>query len=150
MMRNVLMDSILTARAEILIMQSEIERTLIESSVRCLDGESAALANCLKLQSKEVDAFVHPFQQFAVTLYDKVDPLSHLDAINKCSHIQQFLTRLKNRGTEVETLTSGPGYVFTLKDINDCVGQLSKGILKYAEQELRTRSEYFVKKEQHY
>ena len=49
MMRNVLLDSILTARAEILIMQSEIERTLIESSVRCLDGESAALANCLKL-----------------------------------------------------------------------------------------------------
>jgi len=56
--------------------------------VRVLDNETGALANCLKNQSKEVDAYVHPFQQFAVTLYDKVDPLSHLDSINKCQHLQ--------------------------------------------------------------
>jgi hypothetical protein len=54
---------------------------------------------------------------------------------------------LKNRGTEVETLTSGPGYVFTLKDINDCIASLSKGLVKYAETELRTRSEMAAKKE---
>lgn len=47
------------------------------------------------------------------------------------------MTRLKNRGTEVETLTSGPGYVFTLKDINDCVGTLTKGLLKFSEIEMR-------------
>jgi hypothetical protein len=70
-------------------------------------------------------------------LYDRVDPLSHLDPINKISFIQQFLTRLKNRGTEVKTLTSGPGYVFTLKDINDCVGTLTKGLLKFSEIEMR-------------
>lgn len=57
------------------------------------------------------------------------------------------MTRLKNRGTEVETLTSGPGYVFTLKDINDCVGTLSKGLLKYAEAELRSQAEMAAKKE---
>jgi len=60
------------------------------------------------------------------------------------------MTRLKNRGTQVETLTSGEGYVFTLKDINDCVSTLSKGLLKYAEQELRSRSEFAAKREQHY
>lgn len=42
----------------------------------------------------------------------------------------------------METLTSGDGYVFTLKDLNDCINNLSKGILKYAEQELRSRSEF--------
>ena len=68
-----------------------------------------------------------------MTLYDDVDRLSHLDSINKVSHIQTFLTRLKNRGTEVETLTSGPGYIFTLKDINDCIASLSKGLIKYGE-----------------
>ena len=57
---------------------------------------------------------------------------------------------MKNRGTEVETLTSGPGYVFTLKDINDCIASLSKGLVKYAETELRTRSEMAAKKEYHY
>jgi hypothetical protein len=150
MKRNVLLDSILTARAQIAVHSQEIERFVISAAVRTLDGESGALANCLKNQAAEVDAFVHPFQQYAVTLYDKVDPKSHLDAINKCSQIQSFMTRLKNRGTEVETLTSGPGYVFTLKDINDCVGTLSKGLLKYAEAELRSQAEMAAKKEQHY
>lgn len=133
MQRKLLLDHILTSRAEIQILQVEIERNLITSAVRTLDSETNALANCLKNESKELDAFIHPFQQFAVTLYDRVDPLSHLDAINKVTHIQQFMTRLKNRGTEVETLTSGPGYVFTLKDINDCVSTLSKGLIKYSE-----------------
>jgi hypothetical protein len=83
-----------------------------------------------------------------VTLYDKVDPHSHLDAVNKCAQIQSFITRLKNRGTEVETLTSGTGYVFTLKDINDCVLSLAKGMIKYGEQELRSRCEFNAKSEE--
>ena len=61
MKRNVLMDSILTSRAEIIVHTSEIERDLISAAVRTLDNESAALANCLKNQSAEVDAHVHPF-----------------------------------------------------------------------------------------
>ena len=58
------------------------------------------------------------------------------------------MTRLRNRGTEVETLTSGPGYVFTLKDFNDCMGTLSRGLLKYSEVELRSKAEYASKREQ--
>lgn len=128
----------------------ELERNIIVSAVRTFDSEVQALTGCLKNESKEIDAHIHPFQQFAVTLYDRVDPHSHLDPINKCSHVQTFITRLKNRGTEVETLTSGPGYVFTLKDINDCVAGLAKGVMKYAEQELRSRVETASKKEQWY
>jgi len=149
MRRNVLLDSILFNRSSTVIIQQEIERILIQAAIDTLNNESVALANCLKNQAKEIEAYIHPFQQYAVTLYDKVDPQSHLDPINKCSQIQSFLTRLKNRGTEVETLTSGPGYVFTLKDINDCVATLTKGLLKYSEQEMRTRCEHFAKKEQH-
>lgn len=50
----------------------------------------------------------------------------------------------------METLTSGPGYVFTLKDINDCVSTLTKSLIKWSEQEMRSRCEFFAKKEQHY
>lgn len=87
MRRNVLLDSILFNRSSTVVIQQEIERILIQAAVDTLTNESTALANCLKNQSKEIEAYIHPFQQYAVTLYDKVDPLSHLDPINKCSQI---------------------------------------------------------------
>jgi len=31
------------------------------------------------------------------------------------------LTRIRNRGTEVETLTAGPGIVVTLKDMSEII-----------------------------
>ena len=64
---------------------------------------------------------VHPFQQFASTLYATVDKNSHLDLVSKFGEVQKFITKLRNRGTEVETLTSGPGMVFTVKDFNECL-----------------------------
>ena len=51
MKRNVLMDSILKNRAEIVVHTAEVERFLIVAAVRCLDSETTALANCLKNQS---------------------------------------------------------------------------------------------------
>jgi len=50
----------------------------------------------------------------------------------------------------VETLTSGPGMVFTVKDFNECIQILCRGLIKYSERELRARSENFAKKEAHY
>lgn len=41
--------------------------------------------------------------------------------VTKVSEVQRFVTKLRNRGTEVETLTSGPGMVFTIKDFNECL-----------------------------
>ena len=43
----------------------------------------------------------------------------HLDLSNKVTAVQSLITKMRNRGTEVETLTSGPGMVFTIKDINE-------------------------------
>ena len=70
--------------------------------------------------------------------------------VTKVSEVQRFITRLRNRGTEVETLTSGPGMVFTIKDFNECLQILCRGLIKYGEKEMRSRSEYLAKKEQHY
>jgi hypothetical protein len=55
--------------------------------------------------------------------------------------VQTFLTKLRNRCTEVETLASGPGIVFSLKDFNQCLQNFCQGLMKYGEQELRTRVE---------
>jgi hypothetical protein len=43
----------------------------------------------------------------------------HLDVSNRVTAVQVLLTKMRNRCTEIETLTSGPGMVFTIKDIND-------------------------------
>ena len=93
---------------------------------------------------------IHPFQQFAATLYDKVDVQKHLDMCEKLTAVQEFLTRLGNRGTEVETLTSGPGIVFTRKDFNDAIQTFCRKIITYGEQELKSRSDLFFQKEEHY
>jgi len=61
--------------------------------------------------------------------------------LNKLDFVQQFLTKLRNRCTEVETLASGPGIVFSMKDFNECLQAFCQGLLKYCESELRTRVE---------
>jgi hypothetical protein len=71
--------------------------------------------------SKSVHALVHPTQQYASTLYQSVDKDSHLNVLNKVEFVQAFLTKLRNRCTEVETLASGPGIVFSIKDFNECL-----------------------------
>ena len=68
----------------------------------------------------------------------------------KLSFVQEFLTKLANRGTEVETLTSGPGVVFTKKDFNDAVQHFCRKVIVYGEQELKSRSDLFFQKEEHY
>lgn len=70
--------------------------------------------------------------------------------VTKVTEVQKFITKLKNRGTEVETLTSGPGIVFTVKDFNECLQGLCRGLIKYGEKEMRARSEDMFKKESHF
>lgn len=64
-----------------------------------------------------------------------------MDVTTKVEFLQTFLTRLRNRCTEVETLTSGPGLVFSIKDFNDCISIFARQLIKYGEEELRLRSE---------
>jgi hypothetical protein len=42
-----------------------------------------------------------------------VDKRHHLDPINKVSFAQKFLTQIRNRCLEIETLTSGVGVVIS-------------------------------------
>jgi hypothetical protein len=93
---------------------------------------------------------IHPFQQFAATLYDEVDPNSHLDMVTKLNFVQDFITKLRNRGTKVNTLTSGPGMVFTIKDVNECLQEFCRKLLKYGEGEMKSRSDTLFKVQCHY
>jgi hypothetical protein len=40
--------------------------------------------------------------------------------------------------------------VFTVKDFNECLQMLCRGLIKYGEKEMRARSEELAKKEAHY
>lgn len=40
--------------------------------------------------------------------------------------------------------------VFTIKDFNECLQILCRGLIKYSEREMRARSEDLAKKEQHF
>jgi chloramphenicol O-acetyltransferase len=93
------------------------------------------------MADNQINAFIHPYQQFASTLFETVDRNPHLDIVTKASFVQQFLTRLRNRCTEVETLTSGPGVVFSMKDFNDCIQTMCRGMVKYCETTVRSMNE---------
>jgi hypothetical protein len=54
----------------------------------------------------------------------------HLDVCNRVTAVQVLLTKMRNRSTEVETLTSGPGMVFTIKDINDILQEFCRSTIK--------------------
>lgn len=84
--------------------------------------------------SKNIDSNIDPSQCFAATLFDQVNQNSHLELVNRMSSMQSFLTKLRNRGMEIETLTSGPGIVFTVKDFNECLNNFCFDIISYQEQ----------------
>jgi len=48
---------------------------------------------------------------------------------NRVGVCQAMLTRTRNMCTEVETLTSGPGVVITIKDLNDIMTDFCKKTL---------------------
>ena len=132
------------------MLSNEIEKLLTRASVQTLDAENAALTRCFTLSQPKLQFRIHPFQQFAATLFDRVDVQSHLDMVVKLGFVQEFLTKLGNRGTEVETLTSGPGVVFTRKDFNDAIQGFCRKVIIYGEQELKSRSDLAFQKEEHY
>ena len=71
-----------------------------------------------------------------------VDKRNHLDVINKVGPIQKLLTQIKNRCLEIETLTSGTGIVISSKDLNECLEECCRSLIKFGEIEMRTRCEY--------
>jgi len=70
-----------------------------------------------------------------------VDPNSHLCISNKIQAIQMLMTRMRNRCTQVETLTSGPGMVLTVKDLNDILIDFCRVVVKENEKQFKSRTE---------
>lgn len=105
-----------------------MEVNLIKIAIDMVKNEHSALQACFEAsaQDKQISVYVHPSQQFASTPYSMVDKAPHLDVVTKVGILQQFLTRLRNRCTEVATLTSGPGLVFSMKDFNDCISLFAR------------------------
>jgi hypothetical protein len=48
---------------------------------------------------------------------------------------------MRNRCTQVETLTSGPGMVFTIKDLNDILLDFCRTVVKDNEKQFKSRTE---------
>ena len=107
-------------------------------------NETDALAKTFEMSGLRAAAFVHPAQQFASTFHTNIDKRNHLDIINKVGPIQKMLTQIKNRCLEIETLTSGTGIVISSKDLNECLEECCRSLIKYGEIEMRTRCEYLA------
>ena len=57
------------------------------AAVQALDAEHTALAKCFNLSQPKIQFRIHPFQQFAATLYQRVDPKAHLSMEMKLSFV---------------------------------------------------------------
>ena len=97
-------------KSEISVIQREFDVLLIKEGINLISKHDEALKGWLEIEvaDSQINAFIHLYQQFVSTLFETVDRNSHLDTVTKAFFVQQFLTRLKNRWTEVETLTLGP------------------------------------------
>ena len=87
MKKKVALDSYFSTKAEIQVLSNEIERQLTKASIIALDSEQAALSRCFTLAVPKIQMHIHPFQQFAATFYDRVDPNMHLDLANKINPV---------------------------------------------------------------
>lgn len=131
-----------SACSEIEVVQQELQKYMIQISFEMFDREASALARAFEMTDVKIQAYVHPSQQFASTLNSKIDSKSHLDIINKVAPIQKMLTQIKNRCLEIETLTSGTGIVISSKDLNECLEECCRQLIKYSEIEMRNRQEH--------
>ncbi len=80
-------NEIRTNKAEILVLSNEIEISLVKASTQVIEDESAALAKCFEMSANEIEVHIHPYQQFASTLYQSVDRVAHLDIVFKMGEV---------------------------------------------------------------
>ena len=104
--------------------------------------EANSLAKAFEMTNLKIQAFIHPVQQFASTLDQEFDNRNHLDVINKVGPIQKMLTQIRNRSLEIQTLTSGEGFSISRKDLNECLEECARALIKYGEIKMRTRCEH--------
>ena len=139
--KKVAIDTYYGLKAAVAVYGNELEKLIIQASIHCLDAESRALEKCFNLQVPSLQFHIHPFQHFAATHFDSVDPNQSQDIINRVGCIQELLTRCRNRATEVETLTSGPGLVLTVKDFNEILLDFCRSYLTSQHQATKSLTE---------
>ena len=122
--------------------QREIQNYMILKARALIERETTSLAKAFEINGKRLEILIHPMQQFASTFEQVVDKKNHLDIINKVGPVQKMLTQFRNRCLPVETLTSGQGFMISHKDLNECLVELCRSIVKYGEIEMRTRCEH--------
>ena len=59
--KKVTFDNYLTTKAEISVYGNEIEKLVINASIKTLDSETAALAKCFTIQVPSIQYYIHPF-----------------------------------------------------------------------------------------
>ena len=129
------------ASSEVEVIHSELQRYMMHSALEMFQKETSSLTKAFEMTNLNIQAFIHPVQQFASTLDQEVDNRNHLEVINKVGPIQKMLTQIKNRSLEIQTITSGAGVVISRKDLNECLEDCCRALIKYGETEMRTRCE---------
>ena len=107
-----------------------------------IERETTSLSRAFEMNGKRLEVLIAPQQQFASTFDLPQDKKNHLDIINKVAPVQKMLTQFENRCLKIETLTSGSGVVISSKDLNECMKDLCRNIVKFSETEMRTRCEH--------
>ena len=115
---------------------------MINTAIKMFESESNALVKAFEMSDIRMQAFVHPVQQFASTLYQEEDSRNHLEIINKLGPMQKMLTQLRNRGLSITTLTSGAGVVISTKDLYEILEDCCRGLCKSGEVEMKSRTEF--------
>ena len=108
-----------------------------------MSNQSAAIQKCLEMTSNKLDKHIGTKQSFCATLFDDVNRHPHLEVVSKLEAIQVFLTKARNRGLPMKTLTSGQGIVFTFKDLNECIHDFTNEMIQFGEKQLKLRTETF-------
>lgn len=75
------------ARGEIEVVSNWILQYMMQTGIDMFQRESSYLAKAFEMSNLQMQAFIHPVQQFASTLDDRIDSRNHLDIINKVSAI---------------------------------------------------------------
>ena len=70
-----------------------------------------------------------------------MDARNHLSILNRLPAIQKLLTQIGNRSAAVQTLTSGVGILISQADLNTCLDECCRSLVKSGEVEMRTRTE---------
>ena len=71
------------ASSEVQVLQSELQKYMIQVSFDMFKKETDALSRVFEMTNTRTAAFIHPAQQFASTFNPNIDKRNHLDIINK-------------------------------------------------------------------